>query len=460
LSEHPQDLTLREQARAIAAGELDAVELLEATLERIDERDPGLNAIVDRFGSEAASMLAEAPDGPLHGVPVAVKDQFALPWRAPRDGAYTNTTGVGPGESGMFRRLRDAGAIVVGVTNMHELGLGSTGHISAYGPCRNPWDVSRCAGGSSGGSASAVAGRLVAGAIGTDGGGSIRFPSAYCGATGLKLTWGRIPLDGFTHGHLSLGTAGPICRDAADARLLAEAVLARPLEPAGARGIRVGVPRAQLWTDLDPEVERACSDAVGLLRDAGAQVSEITLPGVEHVVIATVIPLSGELTPSAKPEAAAQVVPHLSPLVRALTKFQLLMPGPAVIKAERVRAQLRRSVVDAFEHVDVLAWPSLPAPAPLVDNPTVTLPSGEHPADYANVRFGGVANLTGVPAGSVPCGFTASGLPIGLQLLAPWREDGRVLDCAELFERASERRFVEAAPPLAKGPEKKTAPAG
>jgi aspartyl-tRNA(Asn)/glutamyl-tRNA(Gln) amidotransferase subunit A len=450
MSVHPQDLSLAEQAEAIRAGELDATELLEKTLARIDERDPAVNAIVDRFANESARMLAEAPEGPLHGVPVAVKDQFALPWRAPRDGAYANATGVGAGESGIFRRLRDAGAVIVGVTNMHEFGLGSTGHISAYGPCRNPWDTERCAGGSSGGSAAAVAARMVAGAIGTDGGGSIRFPSGYCGVTGLKLTWGQIPVDGFTHGYLTLGTAGPICRDAADARLLGDTLLGHLIEEPTDRELVIGVPRAQLWNDLDPEVEQACSDAVDALRESGARIVEVSIAGAEHTRIATVLPLSMEGIPATNPEAVAQIEPHLSPLIRGLTKYQLLTPGAALLKAERVRAQLRRSVASAFQSVHVLAWPSLPAPAPPIATATVTLPSGDQPADYANVRLGGIANLTGVPAASAPCGFTRSGLPIGIQFLGRWRDEARVLDVVERLERATDRRFVEAEPPLAR----------
>jgi Asp-tRNA(Asn)/Glu-tRNA(Gln) amidotransferase A subunit family amidase len=449
LSEHPQDLSLREQARAIAAGELDPTELLEATLARIEERDRSVNSIADCFGSESAGMLAEAPEGPLTGVPVAIKDQFALPWRAPRDGAFANPFGVGAGESGIYRRLRDAGAVIVAVTNMHEFGLGSTGHLSAYGPCGNPWDPTRCAGGSSGGSAAAVSARLVAGAVGTDGGGSIRFPSGYCGVTGLKLTWGQIPIDGFTHGYLSLGTAGPICRDAEDARLLGAVLAARPLEAGMARGLRVGVARAQFWNDLDPEVEQACAEALERLEDGGMRMHDVSIEGAEHTVIATVLPLSMEGIPSTKPTAIAEVEPHLSPLIRALTKYQLLTPGAALLKAGRVRALLRRSLAALFGEFDLLAWPSLPAPAPPIEDPTVHLPSGAFPADFANVRLGGVANLAGVPALSLPCGFTSSRLPIGLQLLAPWGEEARLLDAAQLLEQATERRYVDAAPPLA-----------
>jgi Asp-tRNA(Asn)/Glu-tRNA(Gln) amidotransferase A subunit family amidase len=449
LTDHPQDLSLRAQAEAIRVGELDATELLEETLARIEERDPALNSVVDRFAAESAQMLAEAPDGPLHGVPIGVKDEFTLPWRAPRDGAYKNTLGMGPGESGVFRLLRDAGAVVVGVTHMHELGIGSTGHISIYGPCGNPWDPSRCAGGSSGGSAAAVGARLVAGAIGADGGGSIRYPAAYCGVTGLKPTWGRIPVDGALHGYLSLGVPGPICRDAGDTRLLAEVLLDQTLEPGSERSLRIGLPRAQLWSDLDPEVERACGDAIDLLRDAGATLEEVTLDGAELSAIATVLPLSMEGLPEVDPDAAAEVVPHLSPIVRALTKYGLLTPAAAWVKAERVRALLRLSIARLFFSCDVLAWPSVPTAAPPIENTTVHLPSGDYSADYANVRLGGIANLTGVPAISVPCGLTAERLPVGIQFLAPWGEEARLLDIAELHEKASDRRCVEALPPVA-----------
>jgi Asp-tRNA(Asn)/Glu-tRNA(Gln) amidotransferase A subunit family amidase len=449
VAEHPQDLSLRAQAEAIATGELDATELLEATLARIEERDPPINSIADTFGAESARMLAEAPEGPLHGVPVAIKDQFALPWRAPRDGAYRTPSGIGPGESALYRRLRDAGAVIVAVTNMHEFGLGSTGHISIYGPCGNPWDPSHCAGGSSGGSASAVGARLVAGAVGTDGGGSVRFPAAYCGVTGIKLTWGQLSSEGFTLADHSVTAAGPICRDASDARLLGEAMLGRPLERRPAEGLRIGIPSAQLWNDLHPDAERACTAALDVMRDWGAEITELSLAGVEHAVISAVLALSLEVMPATKPEAAIEIAPHLSPLISALMKGQLLMPAVALVKSERVRAQLRRSLAEAFGRVDALAWPAIPAPAPPIEDPSVTLPSGTHPADFANVRFGGIANLAGVPAISIPCGFSNERLPLGLQLLAPWGEDARLLDLAELFEERTERRYVDAAPQLA-----------
>lgn len=393
-------------------------------------------------------MLAEAPEGPLHGVPLAIKDMFALPWRAPRDGSAMNLFGVGAGESAMYRRLRDAGAVIVGVTNMHELGLGTTGHVSIYGPVGSPWNPAHCGGGSSGGSGSAVGGRLVAGAAATDGGGSIRFPAAYCGVTGLKFTWGRMPSDGYTQGSASLGAPGPICRDAADARLLGSSMLAQPLADRRTEGLRIGVPQA-LWEDLTPEVAVACRDALGALGEAGMSAGDVALPGAEFARIATALTIGIETVPAVKPGAMEQLEPSLSPLGRGLSKYQLMVPAAAYVKSEWVRYKLRRSLAEAFDSFDALAFPSVPAPAPPIENPTVELPSGPQPADYANVRLGGIANLTGVPAISVPCGFSSERLPIGLQLLAPWGEDERLLDIAEAFERATAREFVDAVPPIA-----------
>src|SRR4051812_49896080 len=173
------DLPLREQAARIASGEVDAGELLDACLARIEERNPDLNAVIATFPERSREMLEQAPDGPLRGVPVVIKDEWPLPWRAETVGA-ASVPGVtlDPGESGPYRALRDAGAVIAGVANMHELGSSSTGNVSVYGPARNPWNTDRCPGGSSSGPGAATAARIVAGAVGADGIGSIRYPAA------------------------------------------------------------------------------------------------------------------------------------------------------------------------------------------------------------------------------------------------------------------------------------------
>jgi Asp-tRNA(Asn)/Glu-tRNA(Gln) amidotransferase A subunit family amidase len=440
VSEHPQDLSLRDQAAAIADGELDPRELLDATLERIAERDGDLNSVVATFPDESRRMLDEAPAGPLHGVPIAVKDMFALPWRAPRDG--TTYEQIPKGESGVYRLLRDAGAVIVGVTNMHFWGGGSTGHVSAYGPVGNPWNVEHCGGGSSGGSAAAVGARLVAGAVGTDGGGSIRLPAAYCGVTGLKGTHGAIPVDGYTHRFSSLGAGGPMCRDAADARLLGEVLFQRALQAGGGAGLCVGIVRDPFWADVDPEVERACRDA---LAAAGWATEDLTLGGAEHSKAATVLRLTLEALPATHPEEVASA----DPLMRALLKYEALLPARHLVKADRIRALLRRELKEAFERVDVVAWPTVPAPAPPIANPTVELPSGPLPADPANVGQTGIGNLAGIPGISVPVGTHSTGLPMALQLQAAWGREPVLLDAAEHLERSTGREFVDAVPPIA-----------
>jgi aspartyl-tRNA(Asn)/glutamyl-tRNA(Gln) amidotransferase subunit A len=440
VSEHPQDLPLRDQAAAISAGDLDPRDLLDATLERISERDQDLNSIVATFPEESARMLEEAPPGPLHGVPIAVKDMFALPWRAPRDG--TTYEQIPTGESGVYRLLRDAGAVIVGVTNMHFWGGGSTGHVSAYGPVGNPWSTEHCGGGSSGGSAAAVGARLVAGAVGSDGGGSIRLPAAYCGVTGLKGTHAAVPVDGYTHRFSTLGGMGPMCRDAADARLLGEVLFQRALQPGGGAGLCVGIVRNPFWDDIDPEVERACRDAIGA---AGWATEELELAGAEHSKAATLLRLTLEGLVAIHPEE----IESADPLMRALVKYEKLLPARYLLKADRIRALLRRELKQAFERVDVIAWPTVPAPAPPIANPTVELPSGPLAADPANVGQTGIGNLAGIPGITVPVGTHSSGLPMALQLQTAWGREPVLLDAAEHLERATSRQFVDALPPIA-----------
>jgi aspartyl-tRNA(Asn)/glutamyl-tRNA(Gln) amidotransferase subunit A len=437
---HPQDLSLRKQAAAIAAGELDAGELLAATLARIEERDADLNSIPVTFPERSEEMLASAPSGPLHGVPIAVKDMYALPWRGPRDG--TAREQLPPGESAVFRALRDAGAVVVGHTNTHFWGGGSTGHVSAYGPVGNPWDVSRCGGGSSGGSAASVGARLVAGSVGADGGGSIRLPGAYCGVTGLKSTFGTVASDGYSHPHASVDAHGPFARDAGDARLLAEVLFGRELPAGDGAGLRAAVVIDPFWTDLDPEVERASREA---LDAAGWGVEEIALDGAEHAQVAAVL----RLTLEGLPAIGADELAEADPLMKALVKYEKLLPAELLVRADRVRAQLRRSAAAAFERFDMLVWPTVPAPAPPIEAPVVELPSGQHPADAPNVRQTGFGNLCGIPGITVPAGLHSSGLPIGLQLQAAWGREGLLLDAADHLERATDRAHVDALPPIA-----------
>ena len=445
------DLPLREQAAAIAAGEADAAELLDAALARIEARNPAINAVVETFPERSREMLEAAPRGPLHGVPVVIKDEWPLPWRAQRFGAAEMMTPTVPGESGPYRALRDAGAVIVGVGNMHEAGASSTGNASVYGPARNPWNTERCPGGSSSGPGAAVGARLVAGAVGADGIGSIRFPAAYCGLTGLKPTFGRSAMEGH---HMAAVTtmivSGPLCADAADCRLLGSALYGEELAASEPSGLRIGVIDDQVSEDVAPEVRDACEAAIEQLREAtGGEVRRIALPDLDASALAAVIVSNAESLGEVTPQRLNELNPELTPINRGFAKYRMLLPAAAAVKSARVRTAMRGRLATLFEEVDVLAWPTVPAVAPPLEVPMVELPSGTTTADQANVRGAGLANLTGIPALTAPVGLSADGMPIGLQLQAAWGRDELLLDAAEALERANERRWVEALSPLA-----------
>jgi Asp-tRNA(Asn)/Glu-tRNA(Gln) amidotransferase A subunit family amidase len=451
------DLPLREQAAQIAAGDLDPGELLDACLARIEERNPELNAVVATFPDQSREMLEQAPDGPLRGVPVLIKDEWPLPWRAETVGA-ASVPGVTPepGESGPYRALRDAGAVIAGVANMHELGASSTGNTSLYGPAHNPWDLDRCPGGSSSGPAAGVAGELVSGAVGADGLGSIRYPAAYCGLTGLKPTFGRSAMEGHHISNTETIVSGPLCRDAADCRLLASALFGEQLEAGlgeGARqrnpfdeGLRIGVIRDPYWSDSAPGVREACETALEALRsEVGGEVTEVELPDLELILPAALLVAQSEEAGHLVPRVLNELRPELGLINRGVLKLRALLPLSLTARGFKLRAKVRRDLAALFEEIDLLAWPAVPAVAPPLAEPMIELPSGVESADAGNARQGVLANLTGVPGVSVPVGLD-DGLPAALQLLGPWGSDAALLDAAEALERATDREFVELRP--------------
>jgi Asp-tRNA(Asn)/Glu-tRNA(Gln) amidotransferase A subunit family amidase len=443
------DLPLREQAAGIASGEIDAGELLDACLARIEERNPDLNAIIATFPDQSRQMLADAPEGPLRGVPVVIKDEWPLPWRAETVGAAA-VPGVTtePGESGPYRALRDAGAVIAGVGNMHELGSSSTGNTSVYGAAHNPWDLERCPGGSSSGPGASVAGGLVPGAIGADGLGSIRYPAAYCGLVGLKPTFGRSAMEGHHIPNTETIVSGPLCRDAADCRLLASAMFGEELPAGEPSGLRIGIVRDPYWSDCAPGVREACESALEALRsEAGGEVIEVELPRQELILPTAVLVAQAEEAAHLTPRNLNALPEELGVLNRGVLKLRGLIPGSLTARAFISRAQLRRDLAELFERIDVLAWPTVPAVAPPLAEPNIELPSGLASADAGNARQGVIANLTGIPGVSIPVGLD-SGLPVGLQLLAAWGRDALLLDAAEALERATDREFVELRPTL------------
>jgi aspartyl-tRNA(Asn)/glutamyl-tRNA(Gln) amidotransferase subunit A len=445
------DRPLSDQAAALASGEADASELLDEVLARIEERNGAVNAVVETFPERSREMLEAASEGPLRGVPVLIKDEWPLPWRAERFGAAQMFTATAPGESGPYRALRDAGAVIAGVANMHEWGSSSTGNVSVYGPARNPWDTERCPGGSSSGPGAAVGARIVAGAVGADGIGSIRYPAAYCGITGLKPTFGRSAMAGHHMRDSTMIVSGPMCTDAAGCRLLGAALFGELLPAGDASGITIGVVRGPVAEDCADAVRSPCESAIEALREeTGATLREIELPGLELSGLAAVLVGTSEGLTGITPTKLNSMTNEIGPINRGLVKYQMLMPGSVLARAAAIRTMMRRSLAAAFAQVDLIAWPTVPAVAPPLEEPLVELPSGTHTADAVNPRGGGLANLTGIPAISVPVGFD-DGLPIGLQLQAAWGKDALLIDAAEAIERATDRSFVDAVSPVAGG---------
>ncbi|MGE5857747.1 MAG: amidase [Solirubrobacterales bacterium] len=441
------DLPLREQAAQIAAGEVNPDELLDACLTRIAERNPDLNAIVATFPDESRRMLDEAPEGPLRGVPIVIKDEWPLPWRGETIGA-ASVPGVRiePGESGPYRALRDAGAVIAGVGNMHELGSSSTGNTSVYGPAHNPWDLERCPGGSSSGPAASVAGGLVSGAVGADGLGSIRYPAAYCGLTGLKPTFGRSTMEGHHIANTETIVSGPLCRDAADTRLLASVLFGEELPAGQPSGLRIGVIRDPYWSDSAPGVREACESVLEALRvEVGGEVIDVELPIQDLILPAALLVAQSEEAAHLTARNLNALSPELGVVNRGVLKLRALLPLSLTARAFRVRAEVRRELAGLFDRIDVLAWPTVPAVAPSLTEPLIELPSGPASADAGNARQGVIANLTGVPGVSLPVGLD-DGMPAALQLLGAWGSDAMLLDAAEALERATDRKFVELRP--------------
>lgn len=437
-------LPLREQAAQITAGELDPAELLDACLARIEERNPDLNAVIAIFPDRSREMLEQAPDGPLRGVPVLIKDEWPLPWRAETFGA-ASVPGVTlePGESAPYRVLRDAGAVIAGVGNMHELGSSSTGNTSLYGAAHNPWDLERCPGGSSSGPAAAVAGGLVSGAVGADGLGSIRYPAAYCGLTGLKPTFGRSAMEGHHIANTETIVSGPLCRDAADCRLLASVLFGEEITAGEPSGLKIGVVRDPFWSDSAPGVREACEAALESLRaEVDGTVVEVELPDLDMILPAALLVAQAEEAAHLVPAVLNGLSPELGLVNRGVLKLRALLPLSLTARAFKVRAKVRRDLAALFEDIDMLAWPTVPAVAPSLTEPMIELPSGVESADSGNARQGVLANLTGVPGVSVPVGLDG-GMPAALQLLGTWGSDALLLDAAEALERATDREFVE-----------------
>ena len=433
---HEMSVTaLQEAVRSRAVRPTD---VLEANLERIHAHDRSLNSFVEL----RPAALDEARDatGPLAGIPVAVKDVFVDRGRAPSAGSNVHGYWL-RGTAGIVRRLHSAGAVVVGYTNLHEWGVGTTSTVTASGAIRNPWRIDRVAGGSSGGSAAALAAGMVPAAIGTDAGGSIRCPAACCGVVGLKPTWGAVPLDGFVNPDSPIDHAGPMARTVGDVRVLFEVLRGRGVETADTSKLTVGVARPFFFDDIDPAIEQASSDALARISGIVSDVREIDVAGVERASSAISVLYLSELASLLARDLEQR--PHVfQPETLDVLRRGAAATDQKVAKASEVRRLVTRGWDEAFAEVDVVVTPTLPAPPARITDTTVRPPSGVKDADAAYLRNNTPMNLAGVPALSLPCGQSIDGETVSLTLTADRGRDGLVLSLAEDLEEALDRKYA------------------
>jgi aspartyl-tRNA(Asn)/glutamyl-tRNA(Gln) amidotransferase subunit A len=447
----PAQLSIEGAAAPLRRRELSSLELTEACLTRIAEREPELNAFI-AVTADTARTAARMADrelgggrdrGPLHGIPIALKDLFDVAGTLTTAGSRLPSE-IATIDSAVAARLRSAGAVLVGKTNLHEWAFGVTTDNPHFGPTRNPWAPERIPGGSSGGSAAALVAGMCFASIGSDTGGSIRIPASLCGIVGLKPTRGRVSLRGAVPLSWTLDHAGPMARTVRDAAVTFAAIAGHdPADPGsvdhpvddyladlerGVAGLRVGLAVPYFLEQADPVVAVAVRDAVTVLGAAGAIVSEVALPWTEALRATQRTILGTDAAAFHRERIAAHRAGYGADVAERIDAG-MAVTGPEYALARRTRDELIRAFDGVFARVDLLALPATPSVAPLREGAD---------AVAAAARLTGLTspfNLTGLPAISIPCGRDGNGLPIGLQLVSRRWAEALLLRAARAYER-------------------------
>jgi aspartyl-tRNA(Asn)/glutamyl-tRNA(Gln) amidotransferase subunit A len=446
---------------------------VETAIDAAEKLNESLNAFlqIDRAGAlkRGDEIDSNHNDAPLAGVPIAVKDNINVKGLQTSCGSRVLGPYKPPYNATAIDRLIQAGAVVIGKTNCDEFAMGSSNENSAFGPVKNPWDLARVPGGSSGGSAAAVAAGIVPAALGSDTGGSVRQPAAFCGVVGFKPTYGRVSRYGLVAFGSSLDQIGVLARNASDAAAVLQVIAGRDTHDATTAdvpvpdyigeteknlgpGFRLGVSRALLGEGLDEEVRRSIEGAIDAYRELGAEVVDIDLPHAKYAIAVYYIIATAEASSNlARYDGVrygfrAEDAPALRDMYRrtrdegfgAEVKRRIML-GTYVLsagyydayylKAQKVRALLRQNFADAFTKCDLILTPT---------TPTVAFKFGDKVDDplamYLNDVYTVTANLAGIPGVSIPCGQSADGLPVGMQLLGPYWSESTLFRAAHAFE--------------------------
>ncbi|MCI0454713.1 MAG: Asp-tRNA(Asn)/Glu-tRNA(Gln) amidotransferase subunit GatA [Candidatus Dadabacteria bacterium] len=469
-------LTIRELSLLLKRKEVSPVEVTKTILDRIDGIEGKVHAYISILREESLKASKRAEElissgdyiGTLHGVPIGVKDIFVMKGTRTTCGSKILENFAPPYDATIVERLKNAGAIVVGKNNMDEFAMGSSTENSYFGPTRNPWDLERVPGGSSGGSAAAVSASLCFASIGTDTGGSIRQPAAFCGITGLKPTYGRVSRFGMIAFASSLDQGGPLTKTVEDAALMLNVFAGGDNKDSTSvhvpvpdyvshlngeiKGIRVGVPKEYFIKGIDFEVEKAVKKAIELVEDLGCSIEEITLPHTEYAVSSYYIIAPSEASSNLARYDGVRYglrVPDSNSLrdmynrtraegFGAEVKRRIMIGTYALsagyydayyLKAQRVRTLIKRDFEEAFKKVDVIMTPTSPEAAFKIGEKT------DDPLKmYLSDIFTIPCNLAGLPGIAIPCGFTSNGLPIGLQILGKPFDEETILRVAHAYE--------------------------
>jgi len=473
------DLTLAELRSGLDKRELSAVEITNACLERIAATNPDINTFIT-ICNETAIAEAEAADrlisagrvSPLTGLPIAAKDIFNTSGLRTTCGSHILENYVSPYDATTISRIKRQNAVIIGKLNMDEFAMGSSNENSAFGPVRNPWDTNCVPGGSSGGSAASVAARQTAAALGTDTGGSIRQPASHCSVVGLKPTYGRVSRYGVVAYASSLDQVGPVTRDVRDCALLLQAIAG--YDPSDSTsvdtpvpdyqavldgdlgGVRIGLPKEYFIDGLDADVRRSVEQAVATYRDLGAEIIEVSLPHTTYAVACYYLIATAEASSNLARYDGVRFglrAEHAENLIDmymqsraagfgAEVKRRIMLGTYALssgyydayyLKAQKVRTLIRQDFLEAFDKVDTLLTPVAPTPAFAIGE-KVNDPLQMYLSDIYTIPI----NLAGTCAMSLPCGFSAAGLPIGMQLIGKPFDEATVLHTAHAFEQATE----------------------
>ncbi len=437
------NLTLIETLEALKRGDFSEEELNQAYQERIEKLNPELNAYLEVVPGDS-------------GIPMGVKDVISTKEIKTTAGSKILEGYVPPFNATVIDRLSENGISVIGKTNMDELAMGSSGENSAYGVTKNPWDLNKVPGGTSSGSAAAVAADLAVFALGSDTGGSIRQPASFCGVVGLKPTYGRVSRYGLISAVSSFDTIGPITKCVEDAALVLDWISggdefdnnSNPekftMQPerlkSGVKGLKVGVPKEYFAEGLDPEVEKVIKDAIKKLEELGAEIVEVSLPNSKYAIAAYYIINPSEISSNLARfdgirfgETRDKFGPEVKRRIM-LGTFALSSGyyDAYFTKAAKVRTLIKQDFEEVFEKVDVVIGPVAP---------TLAWNIGEKIDDPLKMYLGDIytvsANLAGIPAMSIPCGFV-EGLPVGMQILGKWRDEETILRVGYAYEKATE----------------------